>query len=243
VSAADASTRKLQQVMKRLRREGEPPAGPDIPDGCEPILTNLIYSMALWEASSGQARAALKRMRDAVVDFNELRVCVPDEVASMLGERYPLASERCLRLRSVLNEVYRRQHCMSLTHLASLPKREARAYLDSLPGMPQFVSARIQVVCLGGHAVPTDERLRDLLAGEGVFADTTSAEEAASWLERQIKAEESLSAHHLFQAWSDESGRPPRRDRPADPPAADEPKPAAKSTPAPKRKPKARTGG
>jgi hypothetical protein len=208
--------RKFSTLLRSLKQKhGEvapPVVTPETPDAFDDLVHELVYSMLLWECSSAQARAAHKRIRDAVVDYNELRVCVPDEISALLGERYPLAAERAVRLRSSLNDIFRREHGVRLAHLAEHGKREARAYLEGIDGLPPFVAARLIVVRLGGHAMPTDERLRDLLADKGILPPQTAVHDAAGWLEHRVKAGDAREAHLLLQAWSDECGRPPRRD-------------------------------
>lgn len=246
-------TKKLGSLLRRLRSEyPEPHAAPSVqpetPDGFDAAVHELVYSMLLWEASNAQARNALKRIRESVVDYNELRVCIADEVALVLGEKYPLALERSMRLRTTLNDLYQRHHCITLKHLAELPKREARQHLDGLAGCPCYVSARVALVQNLGHAMPLDERLRDLLIEEGVLEEGVAVEAAASWLEHHVKAEEALETFLLLQAWSDDKGHSPRRDRrpimaaAPERPASSEARPprAARAKPAAPRKSKAR---
>lgn len=226
-------SRRFASLLKKMRTRhaaAAPPA-PDPADDSDPLVDHVVFSLMLWEASSGQARAAFKRLREAYVDYNELRVCMPDELADVLGERYPLAHERARRLRAALSDVYRREHAVSLTHLTQIGKREARAYLDSLDGLTPFVSARVVLLALNGHAVPCDERLRDLLAEAGVMDADTSAGMAGSWLERHVDHTDALKAHAVLQAWSDEHGHPPRREKktivmPPAPAPSPAPKPA-----------------
>jgi hypothetical protein len=234
VSQSDPAKR-LSTLVRKLRSKHTdltpPTIQPEPADECHPLVHELVFSMLLWEASTGQAKAALRRIRESFVDYNELRICVPDEVAIVLGEKYPLAHERALRMRSVLNDIFQRQHAVTLKHLAEAPKREARTFLDSLEGMPAFVAARVLLVSGLGHGVPVDERLRDLLAGASVVDAEQTPEATGSWLDRNTKSEEALATHLLLQAWSDDEGHPPKREK----------KPAP-TTPAPveeKKKPKA----
>jgi endonuclease III len=210
-------TKKLNTLLKKLRAQhadlAAPVVTPEPTDEFDPFVHQLMFSMLCWEASTAQARNALKRVRDSVVDYNELRVCVSDEVAHMIGDKYPLGLERAIRLRTTLNDIFNRQHGISLKHLPELSKREARQYLDSLPGCPSYVAARVCVTGGLGHAIPVDERLLDLLVEEGVLDAKMSVEQGASWLEHHVKAEESLEVHLLLQAWSDEQGHAPKRDK------------------------------
>lgn len=204
---SEAGVKKLHGLLKRLRGARAAPASPpqmEGPPGSEPALNELVYSMMLWEAGSTPARGAFRRLREALVDYNELRVCTTDELVGIVGENYPRSRERGLRLKSILNDLFRRQQSLSLAPLQASPKREARAVLDALDGMPRFVSARLLLLHLGGHAVPCDDRLAALLADEGVLEKDPHSEAASTWLEHHIRSDDALEAHALLQAWADE---------------------------------------
>lgn len=219
MTACEGSTKKLSALLKRLRSKYEPgpeaPIAPEGPDAFDAAVHQLVYSMLLWEASSSQARAALRRLRENLVDFNELRVCMPDEIGLILGEKYPRSRERSLRMRSVLTDLSRRCQQLSLQHLVDQPKRESRAFLDALDGMPRFVSSRVMLLSFSGHATPCDDRLRDLLVQERVIATGATAEAVGSWLEHHIRAEDAAQAHAALQAWSDDVGGVVRATKPA----------------------------
>jgi len=204
-------------LLKRLRgkHEGVPPVIPDDPASHgSALIEQLIYSFMLWEASSSQAKVGARKLAESFADLNELRVAFPHETAGVLGERYPLAVERCLRLRCVLQELYQREHAMSLVSLISAGKREARQYLESMPGMPTFVAARMLAIGLGGHAVPADYRLMELLSDEKALPeDVDGPGEASAWLERQVRASEAGVVASVLQGWSDEKGTSPKFDR------------------------------
>ncbi len=207
-------SKKLASLMKRLRSRF-PDAQPVACPGAGPALLvdELIYSMLLWEASAAQAHGARERLAKAFVDANDLRVGTPDDIGAALGDRYPLASERSHRLRTALNVVYKRQHDMDLQSLHQAGKREARAYLESIDGLPLFAAARVSLVGLGAHALPVDDRLLALLVDAGVVGEDAGVHEASSSLERQVRAGEALATGTLLQAWSDKDGQPPRREQ------------------------------
>ncbi|XVJ58305.1 MAG: hypothetical protein HEQ23_02460 [Tepidisphaera sp.] len=177
-------------------------------------LDHLVHSFMLWEATQTQAKAAVRRLQDAFVDANELRIALPHETARIVGERYPLAAERCVRLKATLQDLYRREHTLSLQSLIDAPKREARAFLESLDGMPPFVSARLFVISLAGHAAPADWKLVDLLvAHKAIPADHADPAAASAWLERQFRSGDAPAVLAALQAWSDEHGESPKFDR------------------------------
>jgi len=194
------------------------PPGPIHPFVADPLVHELIYSMLLWEATSAQAKSAFKRLREALVDYNELRVCLASEIAELLGEKYPLALERSERLRVSLSDLYKRRHRLELSHLLGGGKREGREFLGALEGVPVFVMARVCLIHLEAHGIPLDVRLFELLAKEraiDVSEGTGSAglADASSWLDRQVHAGEAPAVHAVLQAWCDENGHAPKRDR------------------------------
>ena len=65
----------------------------------------LIFSSLLAGATVQQAQVAYKALLDQVVDFNDLRVCMPHEIAALIGKNYPDADDHARRLRAALRSV------------------------------------------------------------------------------------------------------------------------------------------
>lgn len=204
-------------LLKKLRAKHEcgelTPACADPALAGAALLEQLIFDFMLWESSTAQAKAAVKRLGESFVDHNELRVAMPHEIAAALGERCPLALDRSLRLRSTLQDLYKREHIVTLAPVAVAAKREARQYLESLDGMPPFVAARLTVFGMGGHAIPADYRLVELLRGaKALPADVGAPADASAWLEKQVRANEAAASVWALQAWSDAEGQSPKHD-------------------------------
>jgi endonuclease III len=203
VSSVDHG-KNLASLMKKLRSRYEAP---------EPVerqpMEHFLYAYLLWEASVSKAEAAIKRVMHHVVDFNELRVCRPPELVSLLGKTYPRAEERALRIRATLQDLYVREYEVSLAAALAMNKRDAKKYIETLEGLPPFVSARVLLTVFGAHAIPVDDRtLQKLIAAE-VAEPGSDVTKAMGILERHIKAEEAAEAHALLQAWSEDSASDP----------------------------------
>jgi hypothetical protein len=202
--------KKLAALLKRLRAGAggvvltPPPVAPDAPDGFDDLLHELVFSMMLWETTTTHAKNAVRKLREHFADANELRVCMPDDTVQCLGERYPLARERALRLRHALHDVFQRQQVLSLAALHAVPRKDAAAFLESLDGMPLFVAQRVCVVSLEGHACPVDGRMRDHLAAERIVPEGVPAAEVSRFIAQHTRAEDALSTYLLLQQWSDE---------------------------------------
>jgi hypothetical protein len=202
VKNATTCAKKLTALLKKL------PAGtpPEAPGDGDPIAL-VVMSMLMWESTTEKAANAYTRALGRIVDFNDLRVCMPDEIEALIGVRYPRALERSQRLRAMLKDIYNREHAVTLDRLADLGKRDVKIYLDSLDGMVPYVSGRVLLLGFDGHAVPADEQLRDRLIEAGAADESADVTELSNWLARRIKASDSLGAHLALQRWVDQGAR------------------------------------
>lgn len=217
--------KQIESLLEKLRKQQgraheaqeEPPA---LPAWCEgdAVVAEFVRSFLLWEASPARAISGMESIGSSMVDLNELRVSLTEEVVAAIGKTYPRCFERAVRLKAALNDIYRREHTVRLSHLLEKSKRDARAYLESLAETPNFVASRTFLVALGGHAVPVDERLLSkLIEADVVDNETATPESTAASLEKVIRAGESPEAHLLFQGWNDECGKPVKAPRKAKP--------------------------
>lgn len=163
----------------------------------------FVHSVLAWEAPLASADAAFAKLADRLIDWNDLRVCLVEETMEIIGVRYPLAFERLRIMRTSLTAVYQRHHKVDLAHLASAGKREARAYLEGLPGVPAFVAHRTLLLVFGQPLVPVDARLLGKLQDAGVISPGVSAADAAAWISKEVGAERSVAAHHALHAFAD----------------------------------------
>lgn len=236
--------KKLHAFIKRLpplpeARESERPTS----HTSDPLVLELVRSFFIWEVGSRAGARSLSQLEAATADYNEVRVCLPHEVGRIVTHHDAKFEERVLRLRSVLNDVYRREHDLLLSHLMQLPKRDARAYLESLDGMPPFVSARLCVTVLGAHGVPVDSRVIAALTAEKALPselESASHGECASWLEHHIRADEAASVHARLEAHLDTAETEPTEDATASKRKSAKPK-AATRRPRPATPPKKRS--
>lgn len=235
--------KSFESLIERLRRayrdalaaeplEPTPPVPLWLSD--DPVLREFLRAFLAWECPASRARSAMEAIESAFIDANDLRVSLAPEIAAALGRTYPRALDRAERLKSALNEVYRKEHAVSLVHLRDKPRRDARAYLEALPGTPHFVAAWTHLFALGGHAVPVDDRVAARLISAGLANEGDAPDALSAALEKIIRAGMGVEVARLLQAWCDDP------DPPSTKPARSRPRPtAAKRSPA-RRQPRAR---
>lgn len=179
-------------------------------EGDDPLVLQLVYSLLLWESNHETAAKSLAAIREQVCNLNELRVCAPDEVSAMLPREQTKRDERADRICTALNDIFLREHALSLSNLNAMPKREARQYLDGIEGLPQFVCARVMLVSLGGHAFPVDDRLVSALHGLGAIESAKEpAADLGAKLERAVRAADAGRVYGLLElhAGAEKPGR------------------------------------
>lgn len=193
----------LRSLVAHLPPAVLPPPPPVSEGFHDPLVNEFVFSMLLWESSLSRAREAMVALVGGMVDYNELRVSLPEEIVSLIGDAYPRGLERALRVRAALNGIYGREYAVTLTGLSDQAKREVRAYLASLEGVPAFVAARMALIGFGAHAFPVDGRVIGFLSSRRILPVGIEAEAAAGSLEHALHAGEILPAHLAIEQWLD----------------------------------------
>ena len=191
------TTKFAQFVRTNMEKDPTPPTD---------LIELLIESFLLTDASRDQTAHAMSRIRHDMVDFNDLRV-------ETIGVRYPEAPDRCVLLRRALHDIFKRQHKVSLEHLTTIPKRDAKSYIENLDGIPSFVAARVCLLGLNIHAVPMDRTTIRLLVESDILTSAGSAADISQLMLRHVRAEDAVSTHVAIRKAVDRylvSGRPAR---------------------------------
>ncbi len=172
------------------------------------VIGEVIYSHLLWNATGKQANTALKKLIDASVDLNDLRMNNVYETIELIGVNYPQANERAKRLKTVLNAIYKREHGVHVDSLEGAGKRDIREYFETLNGITPFVCNRVISICFDVAAMPVDDRTLAAMIANNLVHETACVVEASSWLSRQVKADDVLEAHASIHAWVESQPAP-----------------------------------
>lgn len=197
---ATECARRLKLLWSSLRAKLGKVSPPAITDP----ITQLILGVLSRDTPETKASEGLERLRGMVVDYNELRVIPPIELAAVLGD-FPDARLKCEDLSRALNVVFAREHTVSLDRLAELPRREAAAALETIDGLEPYTRARIRLLGLRQHAIPLDEAMWAAARAGGLVDAKCPLAEAQQFLERQVPEEGNLEFYALLKryAWSE----------------------------------------
>ena len=176
---------ELRSLMKRLLKEHKPePKQPQEP------LRALVRAAMSFDMPDAKADEAMRHIEREFVDLNELRVATDLEIQELLGTRYPAIERRVEMITRSLNNIFEREHTLSLERLKTISKRDARQFLRELPEIHPFVEAYVMLFAFDGHAFPIDDEVAGYLKEQGIVEDGASLDEAQRFVEYHLKAEE-----------------------------------------------------
>lgn len=200
MKGATQCARRVKSLFKSMRnRLGKV----HLPAVGDPI-GQLILGVFSRDNPESKAREALDALRGIVVDYNELRVIPPIEIAETVGD-YSEIKTKAEDLSRALNKIFLIEHIVSLDRLIEMSAKDARAYLDRIDGLEPYTHARIRLLGLGKHAIPLDEAMLALARREEIIDAKCSLGEAQDFLERQIHDDEALEFFTLLRkhAWAE----------------------------------------
>lgn len=198
MKGATQCAKRLKKYMCKLK----PAKGKDARGPTGEILDQLILGIFSRDVPESRAREVLDRLRANVVDYNELRVIPPIELADIVGDQ-PGVRLKCEDLSRALNRIFAREHWVTLDHLKGMNKRDVAAYLDDIDGLEAYTRARVRLYGLGRHAIPLDAAMWALARKEELVNPTCPLDEAQAFLERQISEADAPAFLAAFrkQAW------------------------------------------
>ena len=200
---ASKHAEELKSLTKRLLKEHKPE-----PRQLQEPLKALVRAAMSFDMPDAKADEAMRLIDREFVDLNELRVATDLEIHELLGVRYPAIEKRVAMITQSLNNIFEREHTLSLDRLKTVSKRDARQFLRELPDIHPFVEAYVVLFAFDGHAFPIDDEILAYFKEQGVVEDGSALDEAQRFVEHHLKAEE---CHDLFVAVrkvvSDETGR------------------------------------
>jgi hypothetical protein len=176
-------------------------------------IAQLILGIFSRDMPEPRAREALARLRSMVVDYNELRVVPPLELADLVGN-YPDVRTKCEDLSRALNRIFAIEHDVSLERAAAMPRKDQLTYLNRIDGLEAYTRARIRLLGFQQHAIPLDEAMWAYARQKGIVDARCPLEEAQAFLERQVPEGQALEFFALLrkQAWN-ELGKLVRRQK------------------------------
>lgn len=160
---------------------------PEPVDPQEP-LEDVIESILAENVGRKKAERSMHELRRRFVDWNEMRVSWPGEIAETIGQR-PDGREAAIRIKNFLESVCQELQELSLKFLLELTQKEAAPYLNYLEKADPDAAAYLKIRSLGIAAVPLSPELRRVSDRIGLTLEEWDADEARERLEKVLPKE------------------------------------------------------
>jgi endonuclease-3 len=188
--------KRLERIRKALKRKyGEQERLPVT----HPV-EHAIRTVLAEETTPGEVDAAMDRIRDHFIDYNDLRVSRPREIRDVLGDDFPRASYKARVIPRLLDQVFKRHNSMVWDFLEEMGKIEAREFFEALEEVRPYVAATLARDCADAHTFPVDRDIGRVLGRLGlVDTDTDSETDMQGFMERAVKSDQAWELHALLR--------------------------------------------
>ncbi|MBA2115864.1 hypothetical protein [Bremerella alba] len=155
-------------------------AGPDK----RTIFEQLVFSAILENAPHKVAEQCYGTLQSEYFDWNEVRVTSVPELAEMFS-KHPTANAAATRVKTLLQNVF---EAIYTYDLEGLKKGNQGKAVDSIEkyGATPFVVGYVTQHGLGGHSIPVDRALLNLMFVLGAITDKELEKQAVPGMERAI---------------------------------------------------------
>jgi endonuclease-3 len=159
-------------------------------------LDELVLGVLSQNTSDANSGHAFARLKDAFPDWQSLLAADTQRIEEAIRPG-GLAPTKAVRIRSLLAEVGRRRGSLDLRFLGELPVAEARAWLESLPGVGPRTAAVVLLFSLDRPALPVDTHVHRVARRLGLAPEKASAGQTQALLE-PLLAPEDVYPFHLY---------------------------------------------
>lgn len=210
---------RLQKLYRGLKRAQPKVEKVAYDDPAEALICGIIHE----RMNESAAHRAIRGIRSAFVDWNDLRVSRVEEVVEALGEDTPASRSAAAALTAALKDIFDEYHRVSLQALKVQGKRPARQCLEHFAGVSRFVVNYCLLTALQAHAVPLTNHMVEYLRRHRLIESNANQEDVEGFLTRQIAAKDAFEFYALLRRESESAKkvRAPRgRTRPPAGPTA-----------------------
>ena len=186
-------------VLGRLKRLYGAPAKQ--PADVE-LIEQIVLAILADNESPNKAQSVLQRLKGYYVDFNELRVARPSELAAHMGATFTQASSKAKRILAVLKGIFDRENSFNLGFLKSKSKQDLEEYFRDIQGADNYLLSSVILYCCGRQAFPLDAKMLQACKELELVQGTVSLEDVQAYLERQLRSADSYAFCRLLKKYA-----------------------------------------
>ena len=186
-------SRDVQKVITQLKKKYDTPGRRE----SLPVLEQLILAVLSDGTTTAKADAIFHRLKANYFDWNEVRVSAVVELQEHLRD-LPDPEQRAARLKGCLKFIFETTYGFELESLQKTPMKEVAKKFERMPGVTEYMVARVVRDGLGGTAMPLDTAAVRVLTRLGIIDEKTTPQVLSASLARQIQRSRNFEFCHLL---------------------------------------------
>ena len=190
---------RLRKLFRGLKRVHPKVEKTPFDDPAEALICGVISE----NMRDSSAQRALKEIKEAFVDWNDLRVSQADEIVEALGEDSASSRATAFALTAALRGIFDEHHKISLQALKKLGKRPARQGIEKIEGVSRFVVNYCMLTSLQAHAIPLTGGMIEYLKQNEVIDTDADEQDIEGFLTRQVAAKDAYEFYALLRRESE----------------------------------------
>ena len=190
--------KSARTVLSRLKRMYGAPKKPTEGD----IVEQIVLAILARNKPLDQAEATLQKFKSYYVDFNELRVTQPGELATHMGPSSSQTMAQARTILAVLKSILNRENTLNLESLKSKSKTELESYFSQIQNSDNYLLASVVLHCCGRQAFPLDEKMLAACKELGLAEGEVDLEGMQAYLERQLRSADSYAFCYLLKQYA-----------------------------------------
>ena len=200
-------SKKIQKLYRSLKRK----PGKHAPVEFDEPVNALVFAIVSENLTESQAQAAMKKLKDYFVDWNDLRVATVEEIAEVLGPDVEPARNIAATLVSSLNAVFDKHNMLSLQSLRKLGKRPAKLLIEKISGATPFAIDYCMLTSMQGHAIPLTPKMIEFLKTSQLINTEAAYEEIEGFLCRLISIKNAYEFYSLLRRECESPKKQPKK--------------------------------
>jgi len=179
------SAKNRAELIVKLHKAVKKEFQPITPPSNRTVIDHAIYACVLENSTAEEADESLAKLQENYFDWNEVRVTTERELATTVKSLTdPL--QAATRVKKMLYGIFETYYQFDLEFLKKENLGKAVQSFDKMVGVTPFAISYISQHGLGGHSIPTDKALLNLMYVLGIISEDEAAKGKIPGLERAI---------------------------------------------------------
>lgn len=199
---ADSAKTKLATGILASLKKGH--SVRQIPSSDGDMTETLLMAVIAKGTTIPAARMALDKIKESVVNWNELRVTPPAEVAAYM-KGLKDAGEKAAAMHEVLVNIFEGTHGLKLSFLEGVSAQEARDFLSGLGSLTDEMVAEVILSGRGHFHMSAEADVIRVARRMGLVSRTPSAAKCQEELEGLLGEEKAYQIMYLMKELGESS--------------------------------------